>query len=98
MEATDFSEEQKKEAFVNFYQTTQHHIPGDNNLHRFCVKILQNLAIRMTAIVTKLLISALAFLLWFSTTLSAISTVHRKVVSIQNALMCYKDHRSYPCL
>jgi len=60
MEATDFSEAQKREAFVNFYQTT-HHIPGDKNLRRFCRKVLQNLAIRITAIVTKFLISALSF-------------------------------------
>jgi len=64
MEATDFSEAQKSEAFVNFYQTT-YHIPGDNNLRRFCRKVLQNLAIRITAIVTKFLISALPFFLCF---------------------------------
>jgi len=84
MEATDFSEAQKREAFVNFYQTT-HHIPGDNNLRRFCPKVHQNLAIRITAIVTKFLISALPFFLWFFTALSAISTVHRKLASIQDA-------------
>jgi len=64
MEATDFSEAQKREAFVNFYQTT-HHIPGDKNLRRFCRKVLQNLAIRITAIVTKFLISALSFFCFF---------------------------------
>jgi hypothetical protein len=97
MEATDFSEAKIREEFVNFNQTT-HHNPGHNNLHRACRRILQNLAIRKTAIATKIFISALPFSLCLFTALSAISTVHRKVASIQNALRWYKGHRSNTCL
>jgi hypothetical protein len=89
MEATDSSEAQISEAFVNFYQTMKYHIPGYNNLHSFCHEILKNLCIKNEYYSNKILKFSTNFLfVVYFTTLSAISIVQRQVASIQNALRC----------